>query len=54
VPDPPAFAVKSEQHLRHRQGQQLGVAEHRPPAPTMARLDDTIIDQDIEFGQEGF
>jgi hypothetical protein len=54
VPDPAAFTVESEQHLGHCQGQQFGVAEYRPSAPTTARLDDTIIDEDIEFGQEGF
>jgi hypothetical protein len=54
VPDPAAFAVEPEQHLRHSQRQQLSIAEHRAPAPTMARLNDTIIDEDIQFGQEGF
>ena len=54
VPDPPPFVVESEKHLRDRQRQQLGIGEHRSSAPAGAWFDDTIIDEDIEFGQEGF
>lgn len=54
VPDPAALAVESEQHLGHRQSQQFGIGERGSPAPPGAGFDDMIIDEDIEFGQEGF
>jgi hypothetical protein len=45
--------VEAQQHLGHRQTQQLAVGQLGPPASTMP-LWDYIIDQDIQFSQEGF
>jgi HTH-like domain len=54
VPDPSSFTVETQQHLGHRQTQQLTVGQLGPPAATMARFNHLIIDQDIQFSQEGF
>jgi hypothetical protein len=54
VPDPSSFAVETQQHLSHRQTQQLAVGQLGAPTSTMPRFNHLIIDQDIQFSQEGF
>ena len=54
MPDPSSFTVETQQHLGHRQTQQLTVGQLGPPAATMARFNHLIIDQNIQFSQEGF
>jgi len=54
VPDPSSFTVETQQHLSHRQTQQLAVGQLGPPTATMPRFNNLIIDQDIQFSQEGF
>ena len=54
VPDPSSFTVETQQHLGHRQTQQLAVGQLRATTTTAARFNDLIIDQDIQFSQEGF
>jgi hypothetical protein len=54
VPDPPVFAVESAQYLRHGQRQQLSIGELRAAAPARAGLHNMVVDEHIEFGQEGF
>ena len=54
VPDPSSLTVGTQQQLGHRQRQQLAVGQLGPPTTTMPRFNHLIIDQDIEFSQEGF
>ncbi len=54
VPDPSAFAVEVEQHLRDRQGEQFGVGEPRCSSASGVGRHDVVVEQDVEFGQEGF
>ena len=51
---PMVFASCAEQHLRHGQAHELGVGEpFRPPGPWPRRLDDMVVDDHIQFGEEG-
>lgn len=44
----------AEQHLRHGQAHQLRVGQLlRPARPTSFRSDDMVVDEYVEFGQEG-
>ena len=51
--DPAAFTVEPEQHLRHGQGEQFGVGQ-QGPSPASGAGWREVVDEDIEFGQEGF
>jgi hypothetical protein len=48
------FASCAEHHLRHGQAHQLGVGEPLgPPGPSPLRFDDMVVDDHIQFGEEG-
>jgi len=53
VPDPAAFATEPEQRLGHGQREQLAVAQQGRTAASRAWSHDVVVDQHVEFGQEG-
>jgi hypothetical protein len=53
VPDPPALGGEAEQHLRHRQRQQLAVGQLRSSAASSPGRHHMIVDQHVQCGQEG-
>lgn len=53
LPRPAPLAVVAQQHLRHRQGDQLTVGQQRLATPTRARRHHMVVDQHVQCGQEG-
>jgi hypothetical protein len=53
VADPAAFAVEPEQDLGHGEGDQFAVAQQGLAAASGAWRHDMIVDQHVQFGQEG-
>ena len=51
---PMMFASCAKQHLRRGQAHELGVGEpFRPPGPWPLRFDDMVVNDHIQFGEEG-
>lgn len=51
--DPATFGVIPQQHLGHRQREQLAIGQQRLTAPPRSGPGDVIVDQHVKSGQEG-